>query len=591
MTQSGLGDSFLNQRLGRYHILERIGMGGMARVYKGKDTNLDRLIAIKIMHEHLASQPNFQERFQREAKLVASLNHPQIVQVYDFDTLNTGGQITSYMVMPYIAGPTLRDIIDEARRRKVRLPHTRVSAIISDLCAALGYAHQNGMVHRDVKPGNILFNEQKQAVLTDFGIARLKEAAQLTTEGATVGTPQYLSPEQASGLPVDARSDLYAVGVILFELLTGEPPFDDSSTIALLLKHLNAPVPSVCQILGMQNPALDALIQKALAKNPDERFQTAAEFATDVQQILGQRTATGRTTDLVPTTVLPSLDIGRTPITSSSPSNANVVPATPASSIHLSTPAQTVIIPQRFSMFGLIAGIIGIAALSLTIGLLIRVRDDANLPANTVPENSTVIDGPYFLSTFNADDSSLVGWQKSNSGSVVREITTDGVYRFENQLAGQALTAMFDTLYRYEDGTIMMEGRLTEDSQPNSGYGIVFRYQDARNYNVFAIDGVGRYSIWRLRDSQWIELRGRDEEWTPDRFINMRGDSNQLTVVFMGDRLRAMVNGQLLVDITTPDPVKPGAIGLYLGTPSDGGAEMLVDNFQISSEIPSMVGN
>jgi len=150
---------------------------------------------------------------------------------------------------------------------------------------------------------------------------------------------------------------------------------------------------------------------------------------------------------------------------------------------------------------------------------------------------------------------------------------------------------MFDTLYRYEDGTIMMEGRLTEDSQPNSGYGIVFRYQDARNYNVFAIDGVGRYSIWRLRDSQWIELRGRDEEWTPDRFINMRGDSNQLTVVFMGDRLRAMVNGQLLVDITTPDPVKPGAIGLYLGTPSDGGAEMLVDNFQISSEIPSMVGN
>lgn len=591
MTQSGLGDSFLNQRLGRYHILERIGMGGMARVYKGKDTNLDRLIAIKIMHEHLASQPNFQERFQREAKLVASLNHPQIVQVYDFDTLNTGGQITSYMVMPYIAGPTLRDIIDEARRRKVRLPHTRVSAIISDLCAALGYAHQNGMVHRDVKPGNILFNEQKQAVLTDFGIARLKEAAQLTTEGATVGTPQYLSPEQASGLPVDARSDLYAVGVILFELLTGEPPFDDSSTIALLLKHLNSPVPSVCQILGMQNPALDALIQKALAKNPDERFQTAAEFATDVQQILGQRTATGRTTDLVPTTVLPSLDIGRTPITSSSPSNSNVVPATPSASFHPSTPPQTVIIPQRFSMFGLIAGIIGIAALSLTIGLLIRVRDDANMPANTVPENSTVIDGPYFLSTFNADDSSLVGWQKSNSGSVVREITGDGVYRFENQLAGQALTAMFDTLYRYEDGTIMMEGRLTEDSQPNSGYGIVFRYQDARNYNVFAIDGVGRYSIWRLRDSQWIELRGRDEEWTPDRFINMRGDSNQLTVVFMGDRLRAMVNGQLLVDITTPDPVKPGAIGLYLGTPSDGGAEMLVDNFQISSEIPSMVGN
>jgi serine/threonine protein kinase len=585
MTQSFPGDSFLNQRLGRYMIQERIGTGGMARVYKGQDTNLDRTVAIKVMHEHLASQPSFQERFQREAKLIASLNHTHIVQVYDFDTLQAGGQTTAYMVMPYISGPTLRDIIDEARRRGVRLPNTRISAIISDLCAALGYAHQNGMVHRDVKPGNILFNDQKQAVLTDFGIARLKEAAQLTTEGATVGTPQYLSPEQAAGLPVDGRSDLYAVGVILYELLTGEPPFDDSSTIALLLKHLNAPVPSVTEKLNIRNPALEALVQKALAKSPDDRFQTAAAFAEEVQTILGKRTVTGRTTDLVPAAPVSSRSL---PV----PAQAVVVNPPPASSTApVSHRPQTVTIPQRFNTFGLIAGIIGIAALSLTVGLLIRVREDAAPGQNSTTDTVASIDGPYFLSTFSADDSSLIGWQQSNSGSVVREITPDGFYRFENQLAGQALTAMFDTLYRYQDGTIMLEARLTDTSQPNSGYGIVFRYQDPRNYNVFAVDGVGRYSIWRLRDSQWVELRGHDEEWTPDRFVNMRGDSNQLTVVFIGDRIRAMVNGQLVVDITTSDPVKAGAVGLYLGTPSDGGAEMLVDNFQISSDIPSMVGN
>jgi serine/threonine protein kinase len=589
MTSSVPGDSFLNQRLGRYHILERIGTGGMARVYKGRDTNLDRSVAIKIMHEHLASQPSFQERFQREAKFIASLNHPHIVQVYDFDTMSAGGQMTSYMVMPFISGPTLREIIDEARRRGVKLPRTRVIAIIGDLCAALGYAHENGMVHRDVKPGNILFNEQKHAVLTDFGIARLKEAAQLTTEGATVGTPQYLSPEQASGLPVDGRSDLYAVGVILFELLTGEPPFDDSSTIALLLKHLNAPVPSVSEKLGITNPALDALIHKALAKNPDNRFQTAAAFAAEVQQVLGQNAVYQRTTDLVPASLVGDGSFKPAMLTPAPASAGSYTPAPIAPALVQATSSQTITLPQRFSVFGLVAGIIGIAALSLTVGLLIRGNSGAATSANS--ELSASIDGPYFLSTFNEDDSTLVGWQQSNSGSIVREITPDGFYRFENQLAGQALTAMFDTLYRYQDGTIMMEGRLTDDSQPNSGYGIVFRYQDPRNYNVFAVDGVGRYSMWRLRDSQWIELRGKDEEWTPDRFINVRGDSNQLTVVFMGDRLRGMVNGQLVVDLTSPDPVKAGAIGLYLGTPSDGGAALLVDNFQISSEIPSMVGS
>jgi serine/threonine protein kinase len=580
MTQTAPGDSFLNQKLGRYHILERIGTGGMARVYKGRDSNLDRTVAIKIMHEHLASQPAFQERFQREAKFIASLNHLNIVQVYDFDTIQAGGQTTAYMVMPYIAGPTLRQIMDEARRRGVLLPHSRVSAIITDLCAALGYAHQNGMVHRDVKPGNILFNDQKQAVLTDFGIARLKEAAQLTTEGATVGTPQYLSPEQASGLPVDGRSDLYAVGVILFELLTGEPPFDDTSTIALLLKHLNAPVPSVCQKLNIQNTALDALVQKALAKSPDDRFQTASAFAAEVQTILGAKAANRRTTDLVPAASHATLAPVLPPAT----------PPTASAPLPTASPAPSVVIPQRFSMFGLIAGIVGIAALSLAIGLLIR--SDGSTPTTvTRPTEGVTIDGPYFLSTFSSDDVSLVGWQQGSSGSVLREVTPDGFYRFENQLAGQALTAMFDTLYRYQDGSITIEAQLTDQSQPNSGYGIVFRYQDPRNYNVFAIDGVGRFSIWRLRDSNWVELRGQNEEWTPDRFVNTRGDRNQLTVVFIGDRLRGMVNGQLVVDVNSPDPVKAGAVGIYLGTPSDGGAAVLVDNFQVSSDIPSMVGS
>jgi serine/threonine protein kinase len=266
-----------NGQLDRYELKERIGTGGMARVYKAWDTSLERLVAIKILHEHLADDPTFKERFEREAKFIASFNHPNIVQVYDFNVIYRDGLPVCYMVMSYIPGKTLRDVLEETNMEGKRLPLPRVRELVDDLAQALGYAHMRGMVHRDVKPGNILLNERGSAILTDFGIARIVQSNRLTADGVSTGTPIYMSPEQASGQGGDMRSDLYSLGIIVYELLASRPPFVDDTSLAVMLKHLNTTPPLVSEFVKTHQ--FDAFLTKALAKKPEDRFQTAEEFA------------------------------------------------------------------------------------------------------------------------------------------------------------------------------------------------------------------------------------------------------------------------------------------------------------------------
>ena len=236
--------NILAQHLTRYDIKNRLGSGGMATVYRALDKNLNRDVAIKVLHEHLVHEETFKDRFEQEAQYIASFNHPNVIQIYDFDTIESDDGKIYYMVMPYLRGETLCEVLDTCREKEATLPHERIKEIISDLADALDYAHARGMVHRDVKPANILFDENKRAVLTDFGIARLAENSGLTAEGTIIGTPSYMSPEQATGNETDYRSDLYSLGIILFELLTGKPPFDDESTVSLLLKHAQTPPPA-----------------------------------------------------------------------------------------------------------------------------------------------------------------------------------------------------------------------------------------------------------------------------------------------------------------------------------------------------------
>jgi beta-lactam-binding protein with PASTA domain/tRNA A-37 threonylcarbamoyl transferase component Bud32 len=271
----------------RYELGETLGYGGMSEVHRGRDVRLDRDVAVKVLRADLARDPQFQHRFRREAQNAAALNHPAIVAVYDTgETVSDYGPLP-YIVMEYVEGRTLRDIV----KTEGPMDEQRAMETMADICAALDFSHRNGIIHRDVKPANVMINNAGAVKVMDFGIARaLADGQGVTQTAAVVGTAQYLSPEQARGELVDARSDVYAAGCVLYELITGEPPFTGDSPVAVAYQHVREdPIPP-----SRQNPdvpaALDAVVLKAMSKNPANRYQSAAEMRTDLVRVLsGQR--------------------------------------------------------------------------------------------------------------------------------------------------------------------------------------------------------------------------------------------------------------------------------------------------------------
>src|SRR3954452_11110366 len=271
---------------GRYELGQVLGRGGIAEVYLAHDTRLGRAVAVKTLRADLARDPSFQARFRREAQAAASLNHPAIVAVYDTGEEDMLGN-QPYIVMEYVEGRTLRDVL----KIEVRLMPRRAMEIVAGVCAALDFSHRNGIIHRDVKPGNVMITRSGAVKVMDFGIARAvaDNAATVTQTAAVIGTAQYLSPEQARGENVDARSDVYSTGVLLFELITGSPPFTGDSPVAVAYQHVreNAPPPS--SLNPDVPPELDAIVLKAMAKNPANRYQSAAEMRADLIRAINGR--------------------------------------------------------------------------------------------------------------------------------------------------------------------------------------------------------------------------------------------------------------------------------------------------------------
>lgn len=275
----------------RYELGELIGYGGMAEVHRGRDARLSRDVAIKMLRADLARDPSFLNRFRREAQSSAGLNHPAIVAVYDTGQdhagLGSDAADVPYIVMEFVEGQTLREVL----KVEGRLPPRRAMEIVAEVCGALDFSHRNGIVHRDIKPANIMITRAGAVKVMDFGIARAiaDNSATVTQTAAVIGTAQYLSPEQARGETVDARSDVYSTGCVLYELVTGHPPFTGDSPVAVAYQHVreNPVVPS------SENPAiprsLDSIIMKALAKNPMNRYQSAGEMRTDLLRALADR--------------------------------------------------------------------------------------------------------------------------------------------------------------------------------------------------------------------------------------------------------------------------------------------------------------
>lgn len=273
---------------GRYQVGELLGYGGMAEVHRGRDLRLGRDVAIKTLRNDLARDATFQLRFRREAQNAASLNHPAIVAVYDTgDERGPAGEELPYIVMEFVNGRTLKEVL----AAEGRLMPRRALEITADICAALEFSHRHGIIHRDIKPGNVMLTQTGQVKVMDFGIARAlaSGATTMTQTSAVIGTAQYLSPEQARGEPVDARSDVYASGCVLFELLCGHPPFVGDNPVSVAYQHVREDPRPPSNSNRDVTPEIDAVVLKALAKNPLNRYQSAGEMRADVM-----RAAAGR---------------------------------------------------------------------------------------------------------------------------------------------------------------------------------------------------------------------------------------------------------------------------------------------------------
>ena len=265
------GQNTLN---GRYQLLSRSGAGGMATVYKAQDLLLGRLVAIKLLHESLTNDEEFLHRFQQEARAAAKLSHPNIVTVHDIGQ----DDYRQYIVMEYVEGMTLKQIIRDHAARGAMMPVNRAIDLAIQICAGIGYAHRAGLVHCDVKPQNILVTRDERIKVADFGIARAMNQISQHNREMVWGTPQYFSPEQASGEQATPASDVYAIGIILYEMLTGRLPFEAESHTALALKHIQEPPPSVSRLNPAVPPQIEQIVNKILSKEPSGRYRTGDQL-------------------------------------------------------------------------------------------------------------------------------------------------------------------------------------------------------------------------------------------------------------------------------------------------------------------------
>lgn len=281
-------------RYGKYELLERLGQGGMGEVWKARDAELQRYVAVKLLNADFQDKANFVAHFMHEAQLVASLRHPNIVQIHDFQLIDEpDSRAKAYMVMDYIEGGTLADYIRNTTRKGLFPPATDIVYLFTTIGLALDYAHQRGMIHRDIKPENILLDKSMpttrslgEPILSDFGIARLQGTSGSTVTNAWIGTPHYMSPEQAENRTIDARSDLYSLGIVLYEILTGVTPFRGEGAIAIIMKHMfDTPTPP--ELLNPRiSHALSEVVLRSIAKDPAARFPSASAMTIALAQAL-----------------------------------------------------------------------------------------------------------------------------------------------------------------------------------------------------------------------------------------------------------------------------------------------------------------
>lgn len=595
-----MSDFTLNgKQIGQYQIVEQIGQGGMATVYKAFQPSINRYVAIKILPSQYAQDPNFVKRFEHEAKAIAALEHPHILPVYDFGTQDG----LTYMVMRYIPEGTLSNLMGQP------ISNERVVRLIGAMARALDYAHKQGVVHRDIKPSNILIDKNGEALLTDFGIAKMMEttgATQLTGAGSVLGTPAYMSPEQAKGQTVDGRSDIYSLGVVLYELLTGQQPFRADTPLAVVLKHVSEPLAPPRTVKADIPEPLERIVLKAMAKDPAQRYQSAGEMEQALNTALQEVAGTIKTVTVPPAAKPPTQDI------------TNVVPP----------PA-----PQKKSIMGpiLIGGAVVALLLCLGGGALVyfmaSTGDNGPTPtavarstvsigvqktatSTPVPPTDTPTSSPTPLPATDEPTPAVPTSEPTISGDVVipelpdlgkilfqDDFSNNGNDWFEGEQSdeyGLTTSEFVDGRYRIsqeakqgvfvwnsQDGRNFKDFFLSVEATPveysaNFAYGVTVRENSNGDLYVFEIDTDGYYSVSAKVDNEWTTL----VDWTKLKAIKSEG-TNRLAVQAFDSTFTFLINDEFATTVED-DSLSNGEVGLALDLYNEGDkASVDFDNLQV----------
>jgi serine/threonine protein kinase len=564
------------QMLGPYRIISKIGQGGMATVYKAYQPSMDRNVAIKVLPSQLAESREFTARFQQEAHIIARLEHPYILPVFDYGESDG----ISYFVMRYLEAGTLKTKMEAGP-----LSLKEIDRLFTQLADALGYAHSQGVVHRDLKPANALVDPQGNLFLTDFGIAKLLESAspRLTQTDAIMGTPAYISPEQAKAIKVDQRSDIYSLGIILYEMVTGRVPFMADTPLAVILKQISDPLPPPSIIKADIPEAIERVILKALAKEPDDRYATAAEFLAAWKRAVDEAETVRHTAGQLPTSVprkgtMPVQSQGR-PVTE---------PRTPAPVLQAA--------PRSGSSSGWIIGCVVVACLVFAVGGIavfgtgflasLGQTTDAPLPTDTeitIPPT----EAPPLLTIGNIlleddfSDSSQWGTLTDSDNSIEYEGETLRMQIFQTNWFVWS-TPNSET---YEN--IHMEVTVTNnDGQETTSFGLMCnRQEDTSSFYYLIIASDGEYVIARSIDGEDDLFLTNNDSWAFSDQIEPNLPSYRIGADCGNGTLTLYVNGNV-VDSVIDYTYTSGRVGLVAWSGSNVTAgDVTFDDF-IMAEIP-----
>jgi serine/threonine protein kinase len=592
-----MSDNLIGKNIGQYQIVEQIGQGGMATVYRAYQPSIHRNVAIKILPSQYAQDPNFVKRFEQEAKAIAALEHPHILPVYDFGTQDG----LTYMVMRYIKGGTLSNLMGQ------NLPYDRVVSLIGDVARALDYAHKQGVVHRDIKPSNILIDDNGEPLLTDFGIAKMMAgsgATQLTGAGSVLGTPAYMSPEQAQGVKIDARTDIYSLGVILYELLTGQQPYRAETPVAIVLKHVSEPLTPPRMINPNIPDPLERVVIKAMAKEPEQRYQTAGEMQRALQHALNDIQSGGRTVSLPPPATQTQGVTGPAPVAVKKSGGIG-----PWLIGGVAAVALLCLLGGGLLFYGLLAsGSSGTGTPVANSPTAVRIgiektstptatptaTEEALVPTPPTAEISPftpvpIVDIPgldgeiLFEDDFSSNQNDWSTGPQEDEYGVTNTEFVNGRYRM-TQEAKQGVFVwnnLADT--EFDNFIFSVEATPVEKKVAgNFAYGLTLRenVDDAHLY-AFEVNSDGTYMVSLLYNNEWETL----VDWAESPAINREG-TNQLTVKAAGPSFTFYVNG---VEVATleDDTLSSGAIGVALDLYEEGDkATVDFDNLVIRSLNP-----